>query len=73
METDEVVKLLREIRDLQKLHVDNYRDALENQRISIAAQERAARFQRISLAVLALIVTVAVVALIFLPTHSVPN
>ena len=35
MDEERVVKLLEEIRDLQRLHVDNYKQALDNQRESI--------------------------------------
>jgi len=69
MENEEIVTLLREIRDLQKMHVENYKDALENQRVSIAAQQKAARFQKISIAVLILIVVAAVLTVILLPSH----
>jgi hypothetical protein len=32
MAEEQVIKLLEEIRDLQKLHVENYKDALKNSR-----------------------------------------
>jgi len=32
---DRIVKLLEEIRDLQRQHVENYKDALRNQEESI--------------------------------------
>ena len=35
MDDDRVVKLLEEIRDLQRAHVENYKDALRNQEESI--------------------------------------
>jgi hypothetical protein len=44
---EQVIKLLEEIRDLQKLHVENYKDALKNQQESIDIQKRAARRQKI--------------------------
>ena len=49
---EEVVKLLQEIRDLQKLHIENYKDAVKNQQESIAIQKRAVKRQKISLLVL---------------------
>jgi CHASE3 domain sensor protein len=41
MPDEEIIGLLREIRDLQKQHVENYQDALENQRAAIKLQKRA--------------------------------
>lgn len=52
MAEEQVIKLLEEIRDLQKLHVENYKDALKNQQESIDIQKRAIRRQKISLLVL---------------------
>jgi hypothetical protein len=46
---EQVIQLLEEIRDLQKLHVENYKDALKNQQESIDLQRRAARRQKITL------------------------
>ena len=43
MAEEQVIKLLEEIRDLQKLHVENYKDALKNQQESIEIQKRAQR------------------------------
>jgi hypothetical protein len=40
---EQVIKLLEEIRDLQKLHVENYKDALKNQQLSIEMQRKASR------------------------------
>ena len=54
MSEEQVVKLLQEIRDLQKAHVDNYKDALRNQQESIELQRRAIRRQKITLAIVAL-------------------
>jgi hypothetical protein len=58
--TEEVVSLLREIRDLQKLHVENYKEALKNQQESIALQARASRLQKRSLIVLLIVVLVGI-------------
>jgi hypothetical protein len=44
---EQIIKLLEEIRDLQKLHVENYKDALKNQQESIELQRRAVRRQKI--------------------------
>jgi len=46
MAEEQVIKLLEEIRDLQKLHVENYKDALKNQQESIAMQKGVVRRQR---------------------------
>ncbi len=40
MDDERVIKLLEEIRDLQRQHVENYKDALANQRESIQFNER---------------------------------
>jgi hypothetical protein len=52
MAEEQVIKLLEEIRDLQKLHVENYKDALKNQQDAIELQKRAMRRQRITSLVL---------------------
>ena len=54
MADEQVMKLLEEIRDLQKLHVENYKDALKNQQESIEMQKKAFRRQRINLVFLGL-------------------
>jgi hypothetical protein len=56
MSDEQVIKLLEEIRDLQKLHVENYKDALKNQQLSIEMQKKASRWQRIGLLFLVIIV-----------------
>ena len=68
MENPEIVDLLREIRDLQRLHVANYKDALINQQESIALQQKATRFQR-----RALLALVAVVILFLAYAYLVPS
>ncbi len=55
MAEEQVIKLLEEIRDLQKLHVENYKDALKNQQEAIDLQRRAMRRQRVSLLLLGLL------------------
>ncbi len=67
MADEQVIKLLEEIRDLQKLHVENYKDALKNQQESIDIQKRANRRQRITSLVLGLIL---IVFLVFLAWSS---
>jgi len=52
---EQVIKLLEEIRDLQKLHVENYRDALKHQQESIDVQKRAIRRQKITSLVIGLL------------------
>jgi hypothetical protein len=61
MADQEIVKLLEEIRDLQKLHVENYKNALTNQQESINLQKSAVRRSRISLLILVFFLIVMVV------------
>ena len=70
MADEEVVKLLQEIRDLQKLHVENYKDALKNQEISIEIQKKAIRRQRISLLVFGLIILLGIATTVLAPLMS---
>jgi len=60
---EQVIKFLEEIRDLQKLHVENYKDALKNQQESIEIQKRALRRQRITTLVNGLLLLVFLVVL----------
>jgi hypothetical protein len=53
MADEQLMKILEEIRDLQKLHVENYKDALHNQQESIGLQKRAVRRQILFLIVVA--------------------
>ena len=69
MADDQIVKLLEEIRDLQKLHVENYRAALQNQRESIDSQKHALRRQRTTQIVLFTIV-LAFLGLLAWVSHS---
>jgi len=69
MSEEQVVKLLEEIRDLQKLHVENYKDALKNQQESIELQRHAVRRQRIALLVLGTIVLAGIMVIIW-TSHS---
>jgi hypothetical protein len=52
---EQVIQLLEEIRDLQKAHVENYKDALRNQEESIGIQKGAVRRQKINLLVFGLL------------------
>jgi hypothetical protein len=63
MSDDQVIKLLEEIRDLQKQHVENYQDALKNQREAMEMQVRAMRRHRITSIVLGLLLIGAVIFL----------
>ena len=55
MADEQLIKLLEEIRDLQKLHVENYKDALKNQQEAIVIQKGAVRRQKIALLVCVLL------------------
>lgn len=69
MADEQVIKLLEEIRDLQKSHVENYKDALRNQQESIAIQRSALRRQRITLLVVGFIL-LAFLIVLALSSHS---
>jgi len=60
VDDDRIVKLLEEIRDLQRQHVENYKDALRNQEESIKMnrewQRKASQRQVIALIVIAVVV-----------------
>ena len=62
MNDDRIVTLLEEIRDLQRQHVANYKDALRNQEESIKLnrewQRKASQRQVIALVVIAVVVAV---------------
>ncbi len=67
MGDEQVIKLLEEIRDLQKLHIENYKEALRNQQESIDINKRAIRRQTITSLVMGLIL---VAFLVFLAWSS---
>jgi hypothetical protein len=67
---EQVIKLLEEIRDLQKAHVENYKEALKNQQGSIEINRRALRRQKITSVVLG---GLLLVFLIFLAWSSYPK
>jgi hypothetical protein len=64
MANEEIVALLKEIRDLQKLHVENYKDALRNQQTAIEVQAKAARLQKRSVAGLLMIVLLGIAVVV---------
>ena len=59
MDNEEIVPLLREIRDLQKVHLESYKEALKNQQASIEMQSKAIRSQKITRLVLLIVVAAA--------------
>ena len=65
MENNEAIELLREIRDLQKLHIEKYTEALKNQNEALAVQKKAVRWQRAALLAL-LVGAILVLAGIYL-------
>ena len=65
MAEEQVIKLLEEIRDLQKLHVENYKDALKNQQEAIELQKQAVRRQRITLVVIGLLLLAFLIILVW--------
>jgi len=66
---EQVIKLLQEIRDLQKLHVENYKDALKNQQEAIELQRQAVRRQKITLLVVGLLLF-AFLTILALSSHT---
>ena len=69
MADEQIIRLLEEIRDLQKAHVENYKDALKNQRESIEIQNRAMRRQRLT-TVTILVVLIAFLVFLAWISHS---
>lgn len=66
MPDDQVLRLLQEIRDLQKQHLQHYQDALANQREAIATQKQAVQRSRRLLLVIGVIVVAIYLFPIFL-------
>jgi hypothetical protein len=64
---EQVVKLLEEIRDLQKEHIASYKEALKNQQEAIALHKKTAR--RGMIFMLFVIVAMVVVVLVSLSPH----
>ncbi len=69
MAEEQVIRLLEEIRDLQKLHVENYKDALKNQQEAIDLQKSAVKRQKITLFVLGVLLA-ALVAFLIVSSHG---
>ena len=67
MADEQVIKLLEEIRDLQKAHVASYKEAVKNQQEAIDLQKRAVRRQKITL--LVIVIAVAFSLLVTLIPH----
>lgn len=65
MAEEQIIKLLEEIRDLQKLHVENYKDALKNQQESIEIQKRGQRRGIRSLVILIIFMACMLIWLFF--------
>ena len=68
MADEQVIKLLEEIRDLQKAHVAGYKEAVKNQQEAIDLQKRAMRRQKTAILVI-VVVVVAFLLFVALPTH----
>ena len=51
-ESEEVILLLREIRDLQTLHSEHNKEALARQKVALEVQSKATRLQRQALLLL---------------------
>jgi hypothetical protein len=66
---EQVIKLLEEIRDLQKLNVENYKEALKNQQESIEINRRALRRQKATSLVLGGLLLVFLVFLAWSSSH----
>jgi hypothetical protein len=66
MAEEQVIKVLEEIRDLQRRHMENYRIALSNQQQALETQRQAVRRSR----TLLLVVGAMVSALYLLPAGS---
>ena len=68
MTDDRVIKLLEEIRDLQRSHVERYSEALRNQEESIRLQRAGLRRVRVILgfATIALVLAVGMLVLLLL-------
>jgi CHASE3 domain sensor protein len=66
MTDDRAIRLLEEIRDLQRQHVERYGEALRNQQESIHLQQTALRRVRIILAFATVALVIAVGMLVML-------
>jgi CHASE3 domain sensor protein len=66
MNDDRVIRLLEEIRDLQRQHAERYGEALRNQEESIKLQQAGLRRVRVVLAFATIAVILAVAMLVLL-------
>jgi hypothetical protein len=66
MTDDRIVRVLEEIRDLQRQHVERYGEALRNQQESIRLQQAGLRRVRVILGFAAVVLVLAVGVLILL-------
>jgi CHASE3 domain sensor protein len=66
MNDDRIIRLLEEIRDLQRQHAERYGEALRNQQESIKLQQAGLRRVRVVLAVATIAVILAVTMLVML-------
>jgi hypothetical protein len=66
MTDDRIVRVLEEIRDLQRQHVERYGEALRNQQESIRLQQAGLRRVRMILGFAAVVLVLAVGVLILL-------
>lgn len=66
MTDDRIIRLLEEIRDLQRLHTERYGEALQNQQESIRLQQAGLRRVRVVLAFAAVALVLAVTMLVLL-------
>ena len=67
MADEQVVRLLEEIRDLQKEHIASYKEAVKNQQEAIALQKKTARRGMIFMLFIIVVVVVAVLASFYHP------
>ena len=66
MNDDRIIRLLEEIRDLQRQHAERYGEALRNQEESIKLQQAGLRRVRVILAFATIAVILAVAMLVML-------
>ena len=66
MNDDRIIRLLEEIRDLQRQHAERYGEALRNQEESIKLQQAGLRRVRVVLAFATIAVILAVAMLVLL-------
>jgi t-SNARE complex subunit (syntaxin) len=66
---EQVIKLLEEIRDLQKAHVASYKEAVKNQQEAIDLQKRAMRRQKITILVIVFVVVAFLLFVALAPHH----